>query len=140
VEACFPVAYPVNTGAVKSYLLEGGTMMCMQYGGANGSSCSLRTVNEAWKRLRDEMSERAIPIVSGPRREVYFVENSDSAHDAREYVTELQVPVVLTPEILELLGNSNKRTESLTNIYLPERRCWEEHCIEEDMECVQSHR
>lgn len=140
VEACFPVAYPVNTGAVKSYLLEGGTMICMQYGGMNGSRCSLRTVNEAWKLLRDEMSERGIPIVSGPRREVYFVESSDSGHDTRGYVTELQIPVVLTPEVLELLGNCNERTERMTNSCLPEKRYWEEQCIEEDARCVQSPR
>lgn len=43
VEACFPVAYPVNTRAIRSYLLEGGTMLCMQYGGPNGSRKSPRT-------------------------------------------------------------------------------------------------
>lgn len=139
VEACFPVAYPVNTGTIKSHLLEGGTMICMHYGGSNGSRCSLRTVSEAWKRLRDVVGERAIPIASGPSREVYFVENSDSVQSARGYVTELQVPVVLTREIFQRIGNSDECTARMRDVNLLDTHCWEHNCAGEEMRCVQPH-
>jgi hypothetical protein len=126
----------VNNGPVRSHFLDGGMMLCMQYGGPNGSPHSLRTVHEAWMWFRSELEAEAVPIALGPRREVYFAESENSTHDARGYVTELQIPIILSPKTERFIRDSGVRC-TISRKSPPAETSFEAAvCVEEDKLCV----
>jgi len=98
----------------------------------------LGRVSEAWQWLRSELKERAIPVAQGPSREVYFVASIDDAQDAREYVTELQVPIVPAQVRRKCVENTDDSIVVPGDINVSNFHYWdhEHEPAEEDIRCV----
>ncbi len=86
LEVCVPVARAVETGEVKSRLLEGGAVLSIVHCGRHSA------LGEAWEALFDHV-ERDNIVVGGPGREVYLAGYGGCADRSVECVTELQVPL-----------------------------------------------
>ena len=81
VDVCFPVSQPVETGNVRSWVLEGGEAMSLLHRGPYES------LGEGYGKLYNYLGEHGlISQLSG--REVYLEYNADNPE---ENVTELQV-------------------------------------------------
>jgi len=86
LEVCVPVTRAVETGEIKSRLLEGGVMLSIVHRGPHS------TLGEAWEALFDHVERNNI-AVDGPGREVYLQVCEECTDDSAECVTELQVPL-----------------------------------------------
>lgn len=83
MEVCFPVSRAVVTDQVQSRVLPGGDVLSVVHHGPYA------TLGKTWEKLFDYIERHNIPV-KGPRREIYLQFTGD---DARQYITELQVPL-----------------------------------------------
>jgi effector-binding domain-containing protein len=80
VDVCFPVSQPVETGDVRSWVLEGGEALSLLHGGPYES------LGESYRKLYGYLGEHGL-ISQLVGREVYLEYNADNPE---ENVTELQ--------------------------------------------------
>jgi effector-binding domain-containing protein len=91
LEACYPVSQPIETGEVKSHVLEGGQVICAVHAGPLGKRGEPGSITDAWQRIFNHIRRHAMIIDSVPRREVYLQDAQEHGDDAAHYVTEVQL-------------------------------------------------
>ena len=72
LEVCFPVSQPVETGEVKSRVLEGGQMLCAVHAGPPGKRGEPGSISDAWAKIWSYLRQHSVIADSVPRREIYL--------------------------------------------------------------------
>jgi effector-binding domain-containing protein len=98
IEVGLPVSQPVNTGAIKTRTLIGGPMLCTLHVGPP------ETLSDTWGPMIAYIREHAIGIAEDPVRTVQREGPAEHGDDTAQYVTEIQVPLLLPRWIKRMAG------------------------------------
>ncbi len=102
IEVCLPVTEPVESGEVKSRMLEGGQMLCSTFRGQYGSEEAGKALGEQFGAMWRYTIAHHIGVSEEPWREAHL---GDDPADPDAYTAELQVPMLL-PKWLERFYDS----------------------------------
>jgi len=102
LEVCYPVSQAVETEEIKSWLLEGGEMLAASLGGPYDSPSAI------WENVFAYLEQHDVEIANDPRRLVYLGGRDEHRGSGEEYVTELQLPLLL-PRWLDRLSKGLDR-------------------------------
>ena len=72
LEVCYPVSQSVETGEIKSRVLEGGQMICAVHVGPLGKRGEPGSITDTWRRIVDYVRQNSVIADSVPRREAYL--------------------------------------------------------------------
>ena len=103
IEVCYPVSQVVESGRVKSHVLEGGPMLSILHVGGYGASGVIGSRNETWVNFVHYIIENGVEIAMGPQREIRLLDAAEYGLKTQHYLTELQIPVML-PRWLDRLA------------------------------------
>jgi effector-binding domain-containing protein len=91
LEVCYPVSQPVETEEVKSWMLEGGQMLCALHVGPLGTRGEPGSISDVWQKIWDYARQHEIIPDSVPRREVYLEDAQEHGDNTAQYVIEAQL-------------------------------------------------
>jgi effector-binding domain-containing protein len=108
IEVCFPVSEPVDTGDVRSRILEGEDVICAIHRGPYRSDDENKGIGATWGRLWRYTVDNHIGIAENACREVYLEDDIAHGDDSEQYITEIMMPLLL-PKWLARLENGLDR-------------------------------
>ncbi|MBN1149457.1 MAG: GyrI-like domain-containing protein [Anaerolineales bacterium] len=103
IEVCYPVSQAIESGNVKSHVLEGGPMLSTLHSGPYAASGVIGSRGETWMNFVHTINDNNIEIAMGPQHEIRLQDAAEHGQEAQHYLTELQIPVML-PRWLDRLG------------------------------------
>ncbi len=95
MEVAFPITRAINNPNVKCHVLEGRHYISLIHEGPYGPPDDTGSVNKSWSNLGIYLRDHDINWETGPIREVFLEGYKLHRHNTSDYITELQVPVLL---------------------------------------------
>jgi effector-binding domain-containing protein len=95
IEVCFPVSQSVDSGEVRSRVLEGEEVICAIHRGPYRSEDESKGIGATWGKLWQYSVKNHVGIAENACREIYLEDDIQHGDDTDKYVTEIMMPLLM---------------------------------------------